>query len=542
MSFITNLNQQQRKRLHQITLVATFGGLLFGYDTGVINGAFSSLKQYMALTPTTEGLVMSVLLIGAALGSVFGMVVGMRLFPYIIVSAYNIMYDVPEVMTPFHSTYGMISTLAAIGCTLLATFSACRSELKERPAQLMLPKSPPAGKRIFLEHITPLWQRMKFTYKVTARNLFLYKKRFFMTITGIAGCTALMVTGFGVRDSISDIVHLQFDELNKYELIVALKNEETATTADMQAILNDGRIEGYLPAMQDSGKVVPEKNKPADEVVIFVPSTAAALPDYFNFRHRTDSTPVVFDKDSVIISEKLAERQGLKVGDTITLTNGNDKRGQVTITDICENYVQHYVYLSANHYAEAFGERPEFSTLLCKLGAAVQSNEAENLLAADLLECEGVNGSQFTIELAGSFTQTMTSMNGIVWVLIAAAGILAFVVLYNLTNINIAERSKEIATIKVLGFYDGEVSAYIYRETAVLTLLGAGVGLVFGMALHQFVIRTAEIDMVMFGRSIYPLSYVYSALLTIVFSAIVSLFMYHKLKKISMVESMKAPE
>lgn len=481
-------------------------------------------------------------LVAAALGSVFGMLVGMKLFPFIIVSAYNIMYDIPTVLTPFHASYGLIGAVAAIGCTLVATISACRSALAERPAQLMQPKAPKAGKRIFLEHITPLWGKMKFTYKVTARNLLLYKKRFFMTVAGIAGCTALLVTGFGVKDSISDIVHLQFDELSEYQLIVAMEDAETLDDTEMQTLLSDGRITSYLPVMQNAGVVVPEKGNPADEINILVPSNATLLNDYFNFRHRKGGEAVTFDTDAVIVSEKLAERQGWKVGDTILLENKDGNRGEVTITDITENYVQHYVYLSANRYAAVFGQRAEYTTLYCKLAPSVADSATETALATDLLSIEGVQGSQYTVELAGTFNDTIAAMDGIVLVLIVAAGLLAFIVLYNLTNINIAERTKEIATIKVLGFYDNEVSAYIFRETAVLTVIGALVGLLFGTALHQFVMRTAEIDMVMFGRSIYPLSYLYSGLLTLLFGVIVSAFMNKKLKNISMVESMKAPE
>lgn len=475
-------------------------------------------------------------------GSVFGLAIGFRLFPYIIINAYNIMYDIPKALTPFNLPYALFSSLTAVACTLAATLSACRAELKTVPAQLMLPKAPKAGKRVFLEYITPLWKRLKFTQKVAARNLIRYKKRFFMTVIGIAGCTALLMTGFGVNDSVSHIVSLQYDELNQYQLMIGLKDESALEGRELKQLLsNEQEILGSLPVMQNNGTVVPKKNDPADDVTIFVPSDVPALSDYFAFRHRTDSLPVTFEENSVIITEKLAERQHLKVGDPITLRNQDDKEASLTITDICENYALHYLYLSPAAYEKAFGEPVENNMILCKLPEDT-THEEEEALSTKLLNCRDVAAARFTTELSGSFQNSIQGINSIIVVIIISAGALAFVVLYNLTNINISERVKEIATIKVLGFYDREVSAYIYRENVVLTVIGTAVGLVLGIFLHQFVIRTAEIDMVMFGRTVYPLSYVWSALLTILFSVLVNLVMHRKLKKISMVESMKAPE
>ena len=476
-------------------------------------------------------------------GSAVGMLVGMQLFPRIILSAYGIMYDLPVLYTPFNPLFGTVATAAALACTLIATFNACGAELKEQPASLMLPKAPKAGKRIFLEHIRPLWRRMRFTHKVTARNLFLYKKRFFMTVVGIAGCTALLVTGFGVRDSISNITALQFEELAHYQLLVSLQDESALEGRDLRAILDAGdRITDSLAVSQQDMTVVPEEGKPADNLYITVPSDADRMQEYFTFRQRGSGEPVEFGEGEVIATEKLAERQGLAVGDTITVENGDGQQATFTITGICENYVYHYLYMTADTYRAAFGEDPEPNLLYCRLAGGIDDQAAEGELASDLLKCRDVAGAQFTHEITASFTQSIDNINYIVVVLIIAAGALAFVVLYNLTNINITERAKELATIKVLGFFDGEVAAYIYRETSILTLIGTGCGLLFGIALHTFVIRTAEVDMVMFGRSIFPLSFVWSALLTILFSLLVNLVMYRKLKSISMVESLKAPE
>ena len=475
-------------------------------------------------------------------GSVIGLAVGTRLFPYIIINAYNIMYDIPDILMPFNVPYSLLSSLSMILCTLAVTLWACWAELREVPAQLMLPKAPKAGKRIFLEHVTPIWSRLKFTQKVTARNLFRYKKRFFMTVVGIAGCTALLVTGFGVRDSVSDIVTLQYNELTHYELTLGLMDPSALEGKSLQAILEDSsRVTSSMAAMQVEADVVPKGKKPADSPVVFVPQDVDMMPEYFQFRHRTNSDPVTFDEDAVIVTEKLCERQGWKVGDTITLRDGDGDEAKLTITDICENYIYHYVYLSPKTYQEAFGKEMEVNSLLCKLPEEITLQE-EEALGSDLLQCRDVVSAQFSDTLAESFQNSIQSINTIVLVLIVSAGALAFVVLYNLTNINITEREKELATIKVLGFYDGEVSSYIYRETALLTLIGTGFGLLLGIAMHQFVIRTAEVHMVMFGRSVYGLSFVWSALLTILFSLIVNLVMHWKLKKISMVESMKAPE
>lgn len=479
-------------------------------------------------------------MLASLFGSVVGLLIGMRLFPYIIINAYNILYDIPKAVTPFIPLYALGASVTAVCCTLLATLSACWAVLREAPARLMLPKAPKAGKRVFLEYITPLWSRLKFTQKVTARNLIRYKKRFFMTVLGIAGCTALLVTGFGVKDSVSHIVSLQYDELSQYELMVILKDADALQSVKMQEILHDeSRITDALPVLQSEGKIVPKAGNPKDTITIFVPEETAALPDYFTFRHRTDHAAIAFDEKSVVITEKLSERHGLKIGDLITVRNQDEVEASFTVTEICENYVGHTVYLPPAAYEAAFGAAVEPNMLLCKLP---ETELDEKALSTKLLDCPDIAALRFTNELSESFGNSIKSIDSIILVLIISAGALAFVVLYNLTNINISERIKEIATIKVLGFYDAEISAYIYRENIVLTLFGTAAGLVLGVFLHQFVIHTAEIDRLMFGRTVFPLSYVWSALLTVLFSLLVNLVMHRKLKKISMVESMKAPE
>ena len=352
----------------------------------------------------------------------------------------------PPHLTPVNWPVAALASGAALVVTLVPTLNACWSALREAPARLMLPKAPKAGKRILLERVTPLWKRLKFTHKVTARNLFRYKKRFFMTVIGIAGCTALLVTGFGVKDSISDIVELQFDQLNQYQLIVGLKDESALEGARLQEILGDkDRVEDYLPVLQDSGQVVPKGSDPADSVTILAPSDVDRYREYFQVRDRTSGQPVDFTEDSVVITEKLSERQHLKVGDQITVKNQDEAEAAFTITGICENYVSHYLYLSPAAYEEAFGEAPSWNALLCKLPAQEDAQD-EDQLTTDLLKCRDISGTQYTTELSRSFNDTISSINFIVVVLIVSAGILAFIVLYNLTNINIAERQNELAT------------------------------------------------------------------------------------------------
>ncbi len=475
-------------------------------------------------------------------GSAVGLAVGMKLFPTIITKAYGILYDLPEVLTPFQPVYAAASCAAATACVLLATLSACWAELRESPAQLLLPRAPKAGKRVFLERITPLWRRMKFTHKVAARNLIRYKKRFFMTVVGISGCTALLLTGFGLRDAIFNLVDLQFRQLSHSDLTVTLSDDDVLVRRQFLALLNDeSRVAAWCASMVDLGGVVTDGSTPADEVRITVPEEWQGYDRFFTFRHRLDDEPVVFDEDAVIVTEKLAERQHWHVGDTVALTNQDNLQGTVTITDICENYVYHSLYLSKSTYRQVFGKDSIPNTLLLQLPQGADADGIADL-SRDLLAFDGVAAAVSMQEMSDNFDNSIRSLNAIVLVLIFSAGALAFVVLYNLTNINISERVKEIATIKVLGFYDKEVSAYIYRENAVLTLIGAGAGLLLGVALHQFVVRTAEIPIVMFSRTAQPLSYVLSFALTVGFSVLVNLVMHRRLKKISMVESMKAPE
>ena len=479
---------------------------------------------------------------GAAslLGSVFGLLVGFQIFPIVIWNAYRMLYTLPPLVTMFHIPYALAASLAAILCTVLATLGACVSSLRERPARLMLPKAPKAGRRVFLEHIPFIWKHLKFTHKVTARNLLRYKKRFFMTIVGVAGCTALLVAGFGVRDSIGDIVGKQFGELYQYNLTVGIREEDAVETDEaLRAVLEDeSMVTEYMGMHSESGTLTAGRN--TTEATVSVPRDTGRLADFNILRDRRSGDAVAFGEDTALLTEKQAETLGISVGDTFRVENADGKTATLTLGGIIENYFQGTLYLSASLYEEAFGQAPAYTTLLVKVPDPTQ--EHRDAVTAALLACDSVQSTSFTNDLESSFSDMLGSIDYIVIVLIVSAAALAFVVLYNLTNINITERQKELATIKVLGFYDREVAAYIFRETAILTVLGALAGLVLGIFLHAFVVRTAEVDMVMFGREIKWLSYVLSFVMTLIFSFLVDIVMNRKLKKIDMVESMKAGE
>ncbi len=487
----------------------------------------------------SDGRIMFKYLLYAAAASVIGcgigLAVGIRLFPSVIWNAYSILYYQPEFYCRFLPEYAIGFSVALVAATLLATWLACRSTLSEVAAGLMQPKAPKIGKRIFLERIGFVWKHLSFTKKVTARNLFRYKKRLYMTVIGIMGCTALLVAGFGLRDSINYIIFGQFGEIMKYNVTVQTRHDnETNPHNDLFAILdNPEQIQDYLLVHQQMGTAVESDT----DVYLVVPREMDRMEDFISLRTRVGKHSLMLEADGVIVSEKFASVAGLKVGSRFTLDDGNGTEAVVRITGITENYLNNYVYMTPDFYEKAFGQAPEYTTLFVKAAGGLEQQEQLSELFLKNEEVSSVTLTDWTKE---SFSNMIRSIDYIVLVLIVAAAALAVVVLYNLTNINIAERQKEIATIKVLGFYDREVGSYIFREISLLTLFGTLFGLVCGIALHGFVVQTVEMESVMFGRSISWLSFVYSAALTLLFSAIVDLFMYRKLKKISMVESLKA--
>ena len=468
-------------------------------------------------------------------GGALGVVVGSYLFPWVIMTAYGILYtNLPYILTPIQWNTSIISVMIAVVCTVVATMSSCYKELMAAPAILMRPVAPPVGKRVFLEYIKPLWNAMSFSWKATFRNLFRYKKRFFMTIFGIGGCMALLLVGFGLRDSIMDIVNKQYKEVWTYDAYLSISDEKVS----LEGKEHRKDIENYMfihtKAMDMES---PESQVSAN---LFVPQSLEGLDDFVMFQDRVSGEKYSLTKDNTIITEKLAKLLNVSVGDTIEIHFDDVTKYPVTIDAIAENYMFHYVYISAEKYEELCGEAPESNQLY--LQTVDMSEEEKEAFSGEMLSDEGVDSITYVEELQESVSIMMKALELVIIVLIVAAGMLAFIVLYNLNNINIIERRRELATLKVLGFYDMEVANYVYRENVLLTVLGIIAGVIMGFFLHRFVILTVEIDMMMFGREIKWQSFVYSVLLTGIFAVLINLFMFYKLRKIDMVESLKSAE
>lgn len=475
-------------------------------------------------------------------GSIFGVLIGEKLFPFVIIYSYQIMYThLPHIVTPYQWDYALMATGAALACTLLATFYACYKELAAQPAELMRPPSPKEGKRILLERISLIWKHLSFTWKSSIRNLFRYKKRFFMTIAGIGGCMALMVVGFGIRDSIMCIGTIQYQEIQVYDGMIYLSSSVTEDQIQQIQDAMDGmdKMDRYIEMEMTREPVSVSIDGSTEDVYLCVPEDKDAIEDFMNFRSRTTGEVYHIQDDGVILTEKMANTLDVSSGDTIYLgADGEEK--EVTITDVCENYMQHYVYMSPELYQELYGEEPEYNSILFDLKDA--SAQELSQAGEELLKYDGVMNVTYTNSIEDQLNTMLQSLDLVIVVLIVSAGLLAFVVLYNLNNINITERRRELATLKVLGFYDTEVSSYVYRENIMLTIFSIAVGIVLGALLHRFVITTVEVDAVMFGRVVKWQSYLYSALFTTAFSLFVNWVMYYKLKKIDMVESLKSVE
>lgn len=474
-------------------------------------------------------------------GSIFGVLFGEKVFPYIIVTAYKIMYThVPDVVIPYNWEYGIMAAGAAILCTGLATLLACYKELASQPAVLMRPPAPKQGKRVFLERIPFIWKHLSFIWKSTIRNLIRYKKRFFMTVFGIGGCMALMIVGFGLRDSIFAIGKLQYGELQLYDGMVILNTdaEEEDRKEPVEYLSSEKAVsdimEGYLK------KVTISKGKEEQEVYLSVPSDLEKNKEFQVFRNRITKKEFEMEKNSVILTEKAAQLLDVEKGDKIMLDDKDEKQAELRVTDICENYMEHYLYISPETYREIYGENMEVNTIYFKMKDFDKKGLKE--IGENILSKRGALNVTYTYNIQNQLDDMLESLDIVIVVLIISAGLLAFVVLYNLNNINITERKRELATIKVLGFYDKEVSAYVFRENVLLTIIGVVVGVVLGSVLHRFVIVTVEIDSVMFTRIIENISFVLSAVLTCLFSFLVNAVMYFKLKKIDMVESLKSVE
>ena len=469
------------------------------------------------------------------LGSGLGLAVGFKLFPTVIYDAYCIMYDLPPVEAPFHWGVAAICVVVALGCVTLVTCNVCHGVLSEMPANIMRPKAPPAGQRVLLEKVPFIWRRLSFSHKVTVRNLFRYKKRVLMTIVGIAGCAALVLTGYGLKDAINDIVQNQFQKVFRYDLLAGYSAEDEAEEqALFDQLESDPDIKEWMPQYRAAITAVDERH--SYEVNLTVSQDYTRLTDFISLQERVSRKVLTPEREGAIITEKLGTMLGLKAGDTLTLRDGDNRTYELAIAGVSENYASHFVYISAEYYEEVFGKAPEYNTVIVDLADRDDwAAASEKLLAGGTVQMISSDA-----ELVEQYKNVTDNLGYVVAVLIVSAGLLAFVVQYNLSNINITERTREIATLKVLGFYDGEVSAYIYRESVILTILGTGLGLLLGTALTRFVVATAEVDSIMFGRSIYWPSFLMAALITFLFSFLVNWVMHYRLKKINMVESMKS--
>lgn len=475
----------------------------------------------------------------SAIGSILGLAIGYTLFPSIIYNAYAIMYTVPAVELRFDLLITVLSIVVSIFVTTFTAYAACRKELIEAPSILMRPKAPKNGKRILLERIGFIWDKIGFIWKVTLRNIFRYKKRFLMTVLGISGCTALILTGFGVRDSIQMIVDVQFGELNKYSMTVSYDSDEK--TEDINKLKSfvsgENGVEEIAMFHNQNAKIM--INNKEKEVTVIIPENKNTFKEFITLRDRKTHTPVKLSDNGIVISEKAARNLDVKVGDKVKILNEKDVSAEAVISGITENYVNHYVYMTNEYYEKLYNRKAESNRIYGVLNDNITLDQ-EDKMASRIIDTTCANGTVFTTGIKDGFSDTIKSLNYVVLLMIISAGALAFVVLYNLSNVNISERIREIATIKVLGFYDKEVSAYIYRENVILTLIGAIVGLGLGKILHQFIMITVEVENMMFGRLINPISYVVAFILTIVMGVIVNLVMNRKLKKVEMVESLKS--
>ena len=448
------------------------------------------------------------------------------------------MYILPDCLTPFRWGYAILCTLAALACTGLTALAACYRALSESPAQLMRPKAPRSGKRVLLERFTPLWRRLSFLQKVTARNLFRYKKRILMTVVGISGCTALMVAGFGLQHAIASVVDMQYDAIFLYDAMAVFDEEITSDEQQeiAQQLDNSSLVEESMAVRQSTIDI--SRASVTKNLYLFVPEDPQALSDYVTLRHRGDGEAITLPEEGAVLTEKMARLLDVEVGDTVTLSPDGGQSYSVQVVDITENYTLNLIYLSPSQYEALWGQPVSYNSFLVNM----TPDATEDALSSQLLTNNNILMINYTASSGSQFHDIVDSLNYIVLVLIVCAGALAFVVLYNLANINIEERVREIATIKVLGFYDGEVSAYIYRENILSSLMGMMAGLFLGIPFLRFVIHTSEVDAVMFNPALDVPTFLFSALLTLLFTIIVNIAMHFRLKRVDMVQSLKSIE
>lgn len=478
--------------------------------------------------------------IACIVGTSLGLVAGYNIFPAVIFDAYGSMYSLPSVKITYYLSYALISIAIALLCTIGPAAWAAHASLRENPAMMMRPKAPKNGKRVLLERVTFIWDRLSFNSKITVRNLMRYKARNMMTILGVAGCTALILTGYGIKNSISGLADTQFNGVMRYNAITAMRPEASA-----EEIASYDELVAATPEITDHLKVVQESYKldkkgvNLQNVTVFAPLESENLPDFVSLRDRITQEPIALTDEGAVISEKLANLADVGPGDSIEIRNDEMQTYQIPIQAVTENYVNHYIYLTPSLYEEIFIQAAEPTTDLLLFD---EPESWERSFGSEVMGEQAVALVTFINSVDRSFAETLGSLDVVTLVLIVSAASLAFVVLYSLTNINVSERIRELSTIKVLGFYDVEVSMYIYRESLVLTLLGILFGFVLGKILSTVVLKMVEIDFMMFPPTIMPISYLYAGLLSLLFSSVVMLIMHRKLKQVDMIEALKSVE
>ena len=473
-------------------------------------------------------------------GGTVGILVGQKLFPYVIQVSYGIMYDClkqPDI--PYRPVFAIQAMLISFVCIMLATGLSCMNELRESPAELMRPAAPKVGKRVLLEYIPLIWKRLNFTTKSTFRNIFRYKKRLFMTIFGISATMALLVTGFGLRDSIIDLAEIQYDNIQLYDAMITFSGTDEEKEDLGQWLENEKDVAASTMVHMEMVDVSTEEGN--GEVYLCVPENKEDFQTMTVLQNRTSEEVYTLDGEGILLTEWMADTLGVSAGDSITMEKEDGSSSQeVQVMGVVENYIMNYAYMSPQYYEKIYGEPAEFEVMYVEFTS--EGQERENELGSEILQQPGVYNVSYTSDTKREINDMLQALVLVIIVLIVTAALLAFVVLYNLNNVNITERRRELATLKVLGFYDQEVAAYVYHENIILTLMGIVVGVGLGTLLHQYIIHTIRVDMVMFGQHVSLVSFLISAVLTAVFSAFVNFVMYFKLKEINMVESLKSVE
>ena len=480
-------------------------------------------------------------LLATVTGSLLGVLFGEKVFPYIIINAYGIMFQhMNEIRLPYNLLYGAGAAAAALASTLLATVLSCYRELREQAAELMRPPAPKQGQRVLLERVTFIWKRLNFSWKASVRNLVRYKKRLFMTIFGVGGCMALMLVGFGLKDSIFAIVDIQYGEIQLYDGNIILEEDvtEEERTGIKEELEKDRGMAGLTEGRLTQISVGTDKEW--YDVYLDVPSDVETFSDFVVLKDRRTDEIYGLDDTGAVLTEKMASELNVKAGDTIMIRDEDKGDLEVKISAVCENYLGHYLYMTPELYEKVFGETAEYNSFFYK--TADRTTEEAERIGEEALTLPGALSISYTTDMREQVDNMLGALDLVIAVLIISAGMLAFVVLYNLNNINITERQRELATLKVLGFYNNEISMYVYRENILLTFFGAVFGIILGKILHRFIIVTVEVESVMFGRNIDLSSFIYGFLLTFAFSFLVNAAMYFKLKKINMVESLKSVE